>query len=172
MNILRNIALFTMLLGTIGSSWATGELQVVVIPPGARTELLVFITPKLVEPIPAICNEVQFIPVIALFNDNNDSTSMNGMSVEKGEISVNEGSPFVITPGEFATVTLENTGLEQMRVGWEFKMFPAEARGNCGPKVSVSVISGSGELLAVPTTHNIDYILRPVIRADRFVTEP
>jgi hypothetical protein len=168
MNILRNIALFTMLLGTIGNSWATGELQVVGIPPGAHAELLIFITPKLVDPIPAICNEVQFIPVIALFNGNHDSTSMNGMSVEKGEISVKEGSPFVITPGVFATVTIENAGLEQMVAGWELKMFPAEALGECGPKVSVSVISGSGESLVVPATHNVDYILRPVIKANRF----
>ena len=109
---------------------------------------------------------MQFAPVIALFDDNHDSTSMNGMSVEKGEIAVKEGRPFVITPGEFATVTIENTGLERMVVGWEFKMFPAEAMGQCGPKVSVSVISGSGELLVVPATYNDAYNFRPVVFID------
>ena len=166
MNIFINMALVITLLAVGGNSWATGELRIVQIPPGARTELVVLIKPNLAGPIPAICKEVRFAPVIALFDDNHDSTSMNGMSVEKGEIAVKEGRPFVITPGEFATVTIENTGLERMVVGWEFKMFPAEAMGQCGPKVSVSVISGSGELLVVPATYNDSYKFRPVVFID------
>ena len=55
MNIFRNIALVITLLAVGGNSWATGELRIVQIPPGARTELVVLISPNIAGPIPAIC---------------------------------------------------------------------------------------------------------------------
>lgn len=160
------IAFLTMLLAVIGSAWATTELHTINVPAGAKTELVVFITPHIVKPIPGVCEEVEFTPVIAHFNGNTVSAGTNGISVAKGEISIEEGNPFVIKPGEYATVTIENHGLERKWIGVEFYMFPAEAAGECGPKASASVVSASGELIGTPIEINDGFKFRPVVFID------
>jgi hypothetical protein len=168
MNILRNIALFTMLLGTIGNSWATGNLQMVRIPPGGELELIFFVTPDIIDPIPAVCEKVDVTPVIAHFESDSTIAGMNGFSVVNGEISVEVGSTVTTSPGEYVGFSYSSSGLDMMDVGVELIMTPEDAINKCGPKASVSVTTSNGELIGTPVMLDEAAIKIPAMKVLKF----